>query len=383
MRKLSSHFLFNGSEWLKNAIVVVDNEGEIVDVYTTEWQKEIEGVEFYNGILCPGFINAHCHLELSHLKNTFEQGTLLKGFIKQMQQINRHYSDEVLQAMKLADREMQEAGIVTCADITNTTNSLSVKENSPILYHSFIELFSPDEKLCSTIYSQGLNLVNQFSPFSHSLTPHAPYSVSFPLMEKICQYVKNEHSIISLHLFESSNEKELFKQFQKSESWERINSSLFYQNPTLLFALQLPKYNPILFVHNTFIQSEDMEILTSYFPNHCWVLCPNSNMFIENCLPPVSLLLKDESHICIGTDSYASNNSLSVLEELKTLHHYFPELTLQQLLSFATWQGAKALNVDHCFGSIEKGKKPGIVLLSNIDLLHLQLTEDTFIQRLI
>jgi cytosine/adenosine deaminase-related metal-dependent hydrolase len=383
MRKLSAHFIFNGYEWIKNAIVSVDDDGTILDLSVTDFSKETEHTEFYNGILCPGFINTHCHLELSHLKNTFEPKTRLTGFVKQMQQVNRDYSEKVQESITIADKQMQEAGIIACADITNTSNSIAVKETSSIHYLSLIELFSPQEELSDVVFSKGLELEKQYSSFNSSVTPHAPYSVSLPLMQKIRNHAENSNHLLSLHLFESADEKELFYKFQQHKPWEKINNRLFSQNPSLLFALELPKGNPVLFVHNTFIKPEDFEILSHNFPNRRWVLCPKSNLFIEDSLPPVRMLMKEKQRICIGTDSYASNTSLSVLEELKVLSAHFPELTLKQLLSFATLNGANALNISEKFGTIEKGKKPGILLLTEMDLQQLRLTQNAIIQRLI
>ena len=68
--------------------------------------------------------------------------------------------------------------------------------------------------------------------------------------------------------------------------------------------------------------------------------------------------------IVIGTDSLASNHQLSVLEELNTLQHFFPKVGLQELLQWATLNGAKALQLEEMLGSFEKGKTPGILLIT-------------------
>ena len=77
--------------------------------------------------------------------------------------------------------------------------------------------------------------------------------------------------------------------------------------------------------------------------NLFWCLCPNSNIYIENKFPPVDLLIDEGCEIIIGTDSLASNKKLDILEELKTLQFHFPSLSIEDLVSWATINGAKAL----------------------------------------
>lgn len=96
-----------------------------------------------------------------------------------------------------------------------------------------------------------------------------------------------------------------------------------------------------------------------------YCLCVNANLYIENKLPPVEMLLNHNCHIVIGTDSYSSNWQLSIVKELKTIRDHFPALKPETILQWATLNGAKALQWDDELGSFEKGKKPGIVLLEN------------------
>jgi cytosine/adenosine deaminase-related metal-dependent hydrolase len=100
-------------------------------------------------------------------------------------------------------------------------------------------------------------------------------------------------------------------------------------------------------------------------------------MYIENALPPVEMLRKKNANIVIGTDSLSSNVSLQMLDELKMLQQHFPLLSLHEILSWATLNGAKALGVDARFGSFEVGKQPGVVLLEKLDLQQQRLIPET------
>jgi cytosine/adenosine deaminase-related metal-dependent hydrolase len=136
-----------------------------------------------------------------------------------------------------------------------------------------------------------------------------------------------------------------------------------------------PSENLIL-VHNTFISQEDFDFINSNFKNTYFAICALSNEYIEKTLPPMKLIMQNTENICIGTDSYASNKSLSVLDELKFIQKHF-DIGLADLLKWASLNGAKALKIDKQFGSIEVGKKPVLINITNIDFSEMKFTEDS------
>jgi cytosine/adenosine deaminase-related metal-dependent hydrolase len=120
----------------------------------------------------------------------------------------------------------------------------------------------------------------------------------------------------------------------------------------------------VLLIHNTFINKEDIDYANNHFQNTFYGLCPNANQYIEGDLPPLDLLRNQDLSICLGTDSLASNHQLSILEEMKILDANF-DVSLEELIRWATYNGASALGMEDKLGSLEKGKKPGILLLQN------------------
>jgi cytosine/adenosine deaminase-related metal-dependent hydrolase len=86
-------------------------------------------------------------------------------------------------------------------------------------------------------------------------------------------------------------------------------------------------------------------------------------LYIENELPNVQMFVENNCNIVLGTDSYASNNQLSIFAEIKTIQKHFPALPLETILQWATFNGAKAIGIEDKFGSLHVGKKPGIILL--------------------
>ena len=134
----------------------------------------------------------------------------------------------------------------------------------------------------------------------------------------------------------------------------------------------LPYFNQkqtIISVHNTYISEADIVFAKEYTAASnmqiVYCLCPNANMYIENRLPPVDLLMKHQCRIVLGTDSYGSNLQLSIGKEIETIQHHLPQTPLKDILQWATLNGAEALGFENELGSFEKGKQPGIVLIEN------------------
>lgn len=397
MRKIAATYIFPGNQPpIKNGILTCSSDGTIVDISgRNEKITEQSGLEFYSGILVPGFVNTHCHLELSHLKGKIEAKTGIGGFIGQINQLRNQETENTEKAIQAADRKMWAAGTVAVGDISNSTLTLETKKSSKIFYHTFIESFGfhPSRAERAFDYAQFVQFQFKEKGLSNCIVPHSPYSVSKPLFEKIKANAIAEKSILTIHNQESKSEDEFFKNgvgailnhLQNNlgidtSHWEPTGKS------SLISILPyLPAENQLLLVHNTFTKKEDLMELKKIrsMDNTFFVLCPNSNLYIENQLPPFPLFREENLNICIGTDSLASNRELSVLAEMITIQYNFPELKLEELIQWASINGAKALQIDNQFGSFEIGKKPGVNLISGIDFKTMKLTENSKVKILI
>jgi cytosine/adenosine deaminase-related metal-dependent hydrolase len=138
----------------------------------------------------------------------------------------------------------------------------------------------------------------------------------------------------------------------------------------------------LILVHNTFAGEAEIESVLKR-GNTFWCLCVASNIYIEKVIPDVEMLRKMGAEIVVGTDSLASNHKLSMLDEIKIISLNYPDIPLTEIIEWATINGARALSLESKLGSIEKGKKPGLVLLENLSLADLTLTESTTSRRLI
>ena len=140
--------------------------------------------------------------------------------------------------------------------------------------------------------------------------------------------------------------------------------------------------NPMIFVHNTFSRDEDIKFIMSNYRSPSFCLCPSSNLFIEKSLPDVNIFSEEGINICLGTDSLASTDKLSILNEIKILQNKFQNIDLSELIKWGSLNGAKALKLENSFGSFEKGKTPGINLLKNVDKERRKLKQESHIEKL-
>lgn len=372
-QKFSADQIFDGKQFLPaGTVVVVNNEGRIIDLTTTA--EAGADVEHLNGILTPGLINAHCHLELSHFKNKIEPGGGLVKFLLSVVSKRKEPwpEDWKREQIAAAATEMQAAGIVGVGDICNTTDAIATKLESGMEWHNLVEVLNfTDETLPPRLAhnQQVLDAHLAAGLRSTVLTPHAPYSVSCATFEALNKATANQ--IISIHNQETGPETELFQK----------GSGDFFQ----LYALTgtpplgctgksslqswLPyftKGQKIVLVHNTFTQKEDLDFAQRHADQHglelAFCLCPNANLYIEGKLPQVNLFLEAGCKLVLGTDSYSSNWQLSIAAEMKALLDHFPELPLEMLLTAATSNGADAFNWPH-LGRLQKGIAPGLTLL--------------------
>jgi cytosine/adenosine deaminase-related metal-dependent hydrolase len=396
VRKIAATYIITGTQPpLKNGILTVDDDGTILKIDNQTNLTEQHGLEYYSGILVPGFVNAHCHLELSQLEGKIEEKTGIGGFVGQINQLRNLDFGDPQKIMHLADRKMWAAGISVVGDISNSVLSAETKLKSRIFYHTFIESFGFHPSRAEKAFDYALFVQQQFTNLNlkSSVVPHSPYSVSQSLFHKIAQNAVDLNSLICMHNQESHDEAEFFTTGTGAIAThisENLGIDISHWKPTgqssLVSVLKyLPANNPLLLVHNTYTTQADIDVLLQQRSpeNTFLVLCPNSNLYIENQLPPIQMFRQNNLSICLGTDSLASNRQLSVLAEMITLQEYFPQIRLDELVNWACFNGAKALQVENRFGSIEVGKNPGINLISGIDFKTMKLTKTSKVKRLI
>lgn len=375
-QKFQATQIFTGTELLEDQLVLITQKDGTIEAMVGIEDAGDE-VQNFEGIITPGFINAHCHLELSHMKGMIPAHTGLQEFVKQIVALRQVDPESIQEAIVSAEAEMMANGIVAVGDISNTLDTLSQKAKHNLAYYSFVELYDLDPTLAADKIKAGLEIQKQFQEncVRASLVPHAPYSVTNNLWNLLSAHF-GIHTI-SIHNQETPDENDFFKTKTGSflGMYERTKVNLDFFEATGLSSLQsiLPIFKKAhhgILVHNSFTSSEDIQAVHAAMDNAFWCLCPNANQYIEQTMPPIELLRSKNAKMVIGTDSYASNWSLSVLDELKTIQQHHPQIPIDEMLGWATLNGARALQMDKHLGSFEKGKKPGVVMIKGIDALN-------------
>ena len=374
-QKFQATQIFTGTELLEDQLVLITQKDGTIETMVGIEDAGDE-VQNFEGILTPGFINTHCHLELSHMKGMIPAHPGLQEFVKQIVSLRKVEDAIIQQAIVSAEDEMYKNGIVAVGDISNTLDTLNQKAKHNLAYYSFVELYDLDPTRAADKIIAGLEIQKQFQEncVRASLVPHAPYSVTNELWDLLSAHF-GIHTI-SLHNQETPDENDFFKTKTGSflGMYERTKVNLDFFEATGLSSLQsvLPIFKKAhhgILVHNSFTSAEDIQAVHAGMNNAFWCLCPNANQYIEQTMPPIELLRSEKAKVVIGTDSYASNWSLNILDELKTIQHHHPQIPLAEMLGWATLNGARALQMDKHLGSFEKGKKPGVVLIKGMDAL--------------
>ena len=377
MRKITADWLCPvSSEPIENGVIITDNEGKILSIEPRNSQDP-GSLETHRGILTPGFINTHCHLELSHMQGKVDTGTGLIPFITGVVTQRNASAEIIAEAIQKAEQEMFDGGIVAVGDISNATDTFAVKADGRLRYYTFLELFDfLQDSGAQKAFLDGLAVYEKLelaAGSARSFVPHAPYSVSKSLFEKINAFNPKSNITVSIHNQETPPEELLFLEKKGAfldfygnfgislEQFEAIGKSSIY------YALaHMNPANRSIFVHNTLTTRADIEAAQAWSPHVYWATCPNANLYIENRLPNYSAFIDTQARVTIGTDSLTSNWQLSVLEEMKTIARYQSYVPFSTMLRWATLNGAQALGFEDTLGSFDVGKTPGILLISGV-----------------
>jgi aminodeoxyfutalosine deaminase len=370
-RKFKGDYLFLGDRLAESdSVLIITDDGTVQDVVPAT----VAGgdVAYMPGMLCPGFVNSHCHLELSHMRGAIPEGTGLVDFLGAV--IKRRFSDGLQEAVpaaiSAAEQEMLDGGIVAVGDICNTADTLVQKLAGRLHYHNFIEAIGFVEQGAAARFEQSKTVYDRFGG-RRSLVPHAPYSVSSGLFRLIAGFAGNR--LLTMHNQETEAENVFFLSgkgdFLRLYEMLGVDVSFFHGTGKRSLESCLSYFDEgqtMILVHNVATAAEDLDRIAGG-PELYFCLCPNANLYISGRLPDVELLVRRGCRIVIGTDSLASNHRLSVLEELKTLQRAFPRLDTAGLLGWATLNGARALQMEELLGSFSPGKRPGVVLLTGLE----------------
>lgn len=353
----------------KDIVLEYHEDGTLIGI-----SNDTTGARCFEGILAPGFVNAHCHTELSYLRDCIPTGTGMVGFIKKVQELRQTVElPERINAARLAVAEMWEHGIQLVGDICNDAWMAAVAEEFPMVqWHHFVERFGLNPNLAGSALAQGMDILSAYPTRNSSLTPHAPYSMSLLLLRALYGYAEGKKLPLSIHLAESEEEMRWFA--DGSGPFAEFFALVGFEPPVrpgvapyahLLF--HAPD-TPILWIHNTELVAADADTILAHHPDSWFVLCPKANTYIHQTVPGLFWLTDYADRVCIGTDSLAGNTSLTILEEIQYLRMVYPTLSTEVLLLAATRNGARALGREATAGMLQVGvASAGLIHITGVN----------------
>ncbi len=377
-RRVAASFVYtlDSDAPIRNGFVEYDAEdGRILAVGECGPDEEVR-----QGAVVPGFVNSHCHIELSHLHGKFRKGTGMAGFIDQINAL-RDWAGADVKARLTQEwmDKMWKDGVSAMSDISNDDSSFKVKSSHKIYTRTFLEVFGSEPEMCEGVMSDVTKLKETADAegIDAAPTPHSCYTMS-PQLLSASAAAGLESGYLSYHSQESQEEEDLLisgsgamyenrKRSGMSTPPVTGESSLKYFLDRLAAAKPAPYDEHILLVHNVCLKQDDIDAAKRVMNNVYWAVCPLSNIFIHNTLPPIPLMRKNGLAITVGTDSLSSNDDLDMVKELVCIKQNFAEVPMNEILVWACLNGARFLSKEDTLGSIAPGKTPGIVFVSNVD----------------
>lgn len=375
----TADFILLDGKLQPNIALQFDYEGRLLDVADVDTIKPGDRLR-YQGALCPGLINAHCHLELSHLKGKIPRGTGFAGFAERLV-AQRYEADETLrtEARKKAERKVWYSGARAVFDVCNDyADAQAAQDDQEPFVFNFLEVFglTPESGAAAleNARTHHLRLGEKYS----ALAPHAPFSVLPETMRALSEHAIANDAPVSFHFMESEGEMELFAHNTGELAEFFRKTGLTFQPPRahpLDYAADyFPSESRLLLVHCVECGAEELQCIQEIWPDAHICLCPRSNEYIHGKLPDFALF--DYSRTCFGTDSLASNDDLNLIEEIKVAQAVYPELTTDTLLNCLTAVPAKFMRWNE-YGALRKGAKPGLVNVSPLEPETRRLTPET------
>jgi aminodeoxyfutalosine deaminase len=375
MRLLHASAVVTGdSDPIVDAAVVVGPRGEVldfgraVDVLPRHAGLAVESIR---GVLVPGLVNAHTHLELSGLRGQVPGGG---GFVPWVEQLIGARAelrpDEDTSAVQREVSELESLGTVAVGEVTNSLSAVTTLAQRGFAGCIFHEVFGVQLEALERRVAELPRMVEKHvgvwptSELAYAPTPHTLYTTHAAVARRLLEEARGRGTRASLHLAEHPAERRFLERGDGPIA-EWYESRLKLPRDTFIcphkspvdFADEVGALAPhVVCVHLTDARPQELELVARRGASV--VLCPRSNLYIETRLPPLLSLRQAGIVAALGTDSLASSPSLDVLAEARALADRFPTVPSCELLRMATWEGARALGRPD-LGRVARGASPG------------------------
>ncbi|HZR24419.1 MAG TPA: amidohydrolase family protein [Vicinamibacterales bacterium] len=318
----------------------------------------------------PGLVNAHTHLELSHMRDEVPPAPAFVSWIRGVMEARRKRPDpmstEILDGIDIGIAEAIATGTAVVGDISNTLATFAPLSRSPLAGVVFYELIRFNAADPQAVVEQAADAIAKLPATDRvraSLAAHAPYSVAPLMFRAIREAVdRDPFAPTSVHLSESQEEVEFIR--TGGGPWRALLEAIGSWDPKWV----PPGGSPVQFlddcgfldgrvlaVHGVQMSGADLERLAK--KDVTLVTCPRSNGHTGAGAPPIADFYRSGVKVAVGTDSLASTPDLNVFAEVATMRALAPGVPAAALLESATIVGARALGFDADYGTIDAGKR--------------------------
>ncbi|MGR3292395.1 MAG: amidohydrolase family protein [Candidatus Scalindua sp.] len=370
----SKYLLKDPGDVIDNGAVVIDDGGKIKFAGQFEDIGDVDScrtIDLGNSAIVPGFVNAHTHLELTHLHKCIKSNSNFTNWIRQLVDKKNDWAEsEYALSVRDGIESSLKCGTTTVVDITRDGIALTELLTSRIRKLLFFEIinFDPDTAE-DTIndFKELISGINHDDLLSIGIFPHAPYTVSDKLYRG-CKEISEEFDIeIATHIAETKDEVEfltrgtghfvsLLNDFNMLKSWKHPELSPINYLKNIGFL-----ENGCILIHCNYMTEDEINLIEKTKSNI--VFCPRSHEYFQHDNHPFLILKNRDINIALGTDSLASNDTLSILDEMKLIRKQYCNLKSQDIFYMGTIAGAVALKMDDRIGSLYPGYYADIAVI--------------------
>jgi len=361
---------------LKDGAVVVDAAGRIAAVgpfaeIARDTSEEV--VELGKQVLLPGLINAHCHLDYTGLRNAINRQRSFTRWITRINALKRQMTnDDYLEAIAEGFREMRAWGTTTVCNLEAFPELLPLMPRPPLRTWWFLELIDlrgrvPTEALLAGALAFFEKHEGWLGGFG--LNPHAPYTAS-PELYRLCAECAAQFGMpLTTHLAESADEEAMFRRGEGEmatffQALGRPMDDCGHGMSAFSTAVRNGLVGPgWLIAHANELDGPDLALIAATPGEWHVVHCPRSHAFFKHRSFPWERLEAAGACISLGTDSLASNDTLSLFAELQTAQETMPHLSSETLLKTVTTHPARALGQTGKLGVIQPGACADLIAL--------------------
>jgi cytosine/adenosine deaminase-related metal-dependent hydrolase len=325
---------------------------------------DAEVIDWGSALILPGLVNAHTHLELTRLHGQLTNFTSFTDWVSQLIRIRQPWTrEEYVQSTRQGAKMALAAGTTLVGDVSASGASWEALKLEKLRKVVFEEVRSPVPELAAEKIlelEQQLDSIRTDELLSIGISPHAPYSVSEELYLAAYALARRRGLLLALHVAETEGEVEFlltgtgeFEKFLMAKGVLVANWKPPGLAPITYFEKLKILHQPALLIHCNYLDKNSMAIILR--SRSSVVYCPRSHAFFGHKKHPVRELMDLGVNVALGTDSLASNDSLSILDEMRFLFEKRRDLRTDEIFRMATLNGAAALGFQGFLGRLRRG----------------------------